>query len=182
MFGISFPHVLIYLFGVTDGWSTFRCNWLESFNETVTCCNKGRRHVWTSQNQASWSTQVSSVCCSWKKEFWYLWLVNTTKSLLTYVVHFVFHCIIMPLTFAGPLKKKCLAEFGIVTQCVAPTRVNDQYLYKCPTKDKCKGLFLFALRFESMATFVHGNYIFLIFCPFSNSWVAWIRCSKLKHP
>jgi len=28
----------------------------------------------------------------------------------------------------GPWKKKCLAEFGIVTQCVAPTRVNDQYL------------------------------------------------------
>ncbi|KAG2587987.1 hypothetical protein PVAP13_5NG186800 [Panicum virgatum] len=29
----------------------------------------------------------------------------------------------------GPWKKKCLAEFGIVTQCVAPPpRVNDQYL------------------------------------------------------
>ncbi|CAL4964194.1 unnamed protein product [Urochloa decumbens] len=28
----------------------------------------------------------------------------------------------------GPWKKKCLSEFGIVTQCVAPTRVNDQYL------------------------------------------------------
>ncbi|PAN31358.1 hypothetical protein PAHAL_5G413400 [Panicum hallii] len=28
----------------------------------------------------------------------------------------------------GPWKRKCLAEFGIVTQCVAPTRVNDQYL------------------------------------------------------
>ncbi|VAH60230.1 unnamed protein product [Triticum turgidum subsp. durum] len=25
-------------------------------------------------------------------------------------------------------KRKCLADFGIVTQCVAPTRVNDQYL------------------------------------------------------
>ncbi|XP_021776500.1 protein argonaute 4B-like [Chenopodium quinoa] len=28
----------------------------------------------------------------------------------------------------GPWKKKCLADFGIVTQCMAPTRVNDQYL------------------------------------------------------
>ncbi|PPD67966.1 hypothetical protein GOBAR_DD35158 [Gossypium barbadense] len=28
----------------------------------------------------------------------------------------------------GPWKKKNLSEFGIVTQCMAPTRVNDQYL------------------------------------------------------
>ncbi|KAK4777764.1 hypothetical protein SAY87_017951 [Trapa incisa] len=28
----------------------------------------------------------------------------------------------------GPWKKKNLAEYGIVTQCIAPTRVNDQYL------------------------------------------------------
>ncbi|KAK9677936.1 hypothetical protein RND81_11G176900 [Saponaria officinalis] len=28
----------------------------------------------------------------------------------------------------GPWKKKCLADFGIVTQCIAPMRVNDQYL------------------------------------------------------
>ncbi|XP_022752833.1 protein argonaute 4-like isoform X3 [Durio zibethinus] len=28
----------------------------------------------------------------------------------------------------GPWKRKNLAEFGIVTQCMAPTRVNDQYL------------------------------------------------------
>ncbi|XP_058743134.1 protein argonaute 4-like [Vicia villosa] len=28
----------------------------------------------------------------------------------------------------GPWKKKNLAEFGIVTQCIAPSRVNDQYL------------------------------------------------------
>lgn len=30
--------------------------------------------------------------------------------------------------FKGPWKKKCLAEYGIVTQCIAPMRVNDQYL------------------------------------------------------
>lgn len=28
----------------------------------------------------------------------------------------------------GPWKKKNLAEFGIVTQCIAPQKVNDQYL------------------------------------------------------
>ncbi|XP_051214565.1 protein argonaute 4B [Lolium perenne] len=28
----------------------------------------------------------------------------------------------------GPWKRKCLADFGIVTQCLAPTRVNDNYL------------------------------------------------------
>uniref|UniRef100_A0A1D1YYN5 Protein argonaute 4A n=1 Tax=Anthurium amnicola TaxID=1678845 RepID=A0A1D1YYN5_9ARAE len=28
----------------------------------------------------------------------------------------------------GPWKKKNLAEFGIVTQCMAPTRINDQYV------------------------------------------------------
>ncbi|CAL5190388.1 unnamed protein product [Lathyrus oleraceus] len=28
----------------------------------------------------------------------------------------------------GPWKKKNLAEFGIITQCIAPSRVNDQYL------------------------------------------------------
>jgi len=28
----------------------------------------------------------------------------------------------------GPFKKKSLTEFGIVTQCLAPTKVNDQYV------------------------------------------------------
>ncbi|XP_008778689.1 protein argonaute 4B-like [Phoenix dactylifera] len=28
----------------------------------------------------------------------------------------------------GPWKRRCLSEYGIVTQCIAPTRVNDQYL------------------------------------------------------
>ncbi|CAM0944014.1 unnamed protein product [Alopecurus aequalis] len=28
----------------------------------------------------------------------------------------------------GPWKRNCLAEFGIVSQCLAPTRVNDNYL------------------------------------------------------
>nr|GEU47910.1 protein argonaute 4A-like [Tanacetum cinerariifolium] len=28
----------------------------------------------------------------------------------------------------GPWKRKCLVDFGIITQCIAPTRINDQYL------------------------------------------------------
>ncbi|XP_031382181.1 protein argonaute 16 isoform X2 [Punica granatum] len=28
----------------------------------------------------------------------------------------------------GPWKKKCLTEFGIVTQCISPLKINDQYL------------------------------------------------------
>ncbi|KAI4363779.1 hypothetical protein MLD38_019952 [Melastoma candidum] len=28
----------------------------------------------------------------------------------------------------GPWKKKCLADFGVVTQCIAPIKINDQYL------------------------------------------------------
>ncbi|KAI3917030.1 hypothetical protein MKX01_003479 [Papaver californicum] len=28
----------------------------------------------------------------------------------------------------GPWKRKCLTEFGVVTQCIAPTKVNDQYV------------------------------------------------------
>ncbi|KAI3969697.1 hypothetical protein MKX01_020258 [Papaver californicum] len=28
----------------------------------------------------------------------------------------------------GPWKKKCLSEAGIVTQCICPTKINDQYL------------------------------------------------------
>jgi eukaryotic translation initiation factor 2C len=77
----------------------------------------------------------------------------------------------MPLTFTGPWKKKCLAgEFGIVTQCVAPSsrvRVNDQYLTNLLLKINAKVCFLFPLKFVTMVTFVYGNYIFFILFPSS---------------
>ncbi|KAJ1264418.1 hypothetical protein BS78_09G261800 [Paspalum vaginatum] len=38
----------------------------------------------------------------------------------------------------GPWKRKCLAEFGIVTQCLAPTRVNDNYLLNLLMKINAK--------------------------------------------
>ncbi|KAJ4795105.1 Argonaute family protein [Rhynchospora pubera] len=34
----------------------------------------------------------------------------------------------MVTTLLDPRKRKCLADFGIVPQCLAPSRVNDQYL------------------------------------------------------
>lgn len=42
--------------------------------------------------------------------------------------------------FSGPWKKKNLSEFGIVTQCIAPTRVNDQYLTNVLLKINAKVL------------------------------------------
>ncbi|KAF8724800.1 hypothetical protein HU200_020737 [Digitaria exilis] len=38
----------------------------------------------------------------------------------------------------GPWKRKCLAEFGIVTQCLAPTKVNDPYLLNLLMKINAK--------------------------------------------
>ncbi|XP_019155598.1 PREDICTED: protein argonaute 4-like [Ipomoea nil] len=38
----------------------------------------------------------------------------------------------------GPWKRKNLAEYGIVTQCMAPTRVNDQYITNCLLKINAK--------------------------------------------
>uniref|UniRef100_A0A0D9W242 Piwi domain-containing protein n=1 Tax=Leersia perrieri TaxID=77586 RepID=A0A0D9W242_9ORYZ len=38
----------------------------------------------------------------------------------------------------GPWKRKCLAEFGIVTQCLAPQKVNDQYLLNVLLKINAK--------------------------------------------
>lgn len=38
----------------------------------------------------------------------------------------------------GPWKRKCLAEFGIVTQCLAPLRVNDPYLLNLLMKINAK--------------------------------------------
>ncbi|CAL4902476.1 unnamed protein product [Urochloa decumbens] len=38
----------------------------------------------------------------------------------------------------GPWKRKCLAEFGIVTQCLAPMRVNDPYLLNLLMKINAK--------------------------------------------
>lgn len=39
---------------------------------------------------------------------------------------------------SGPWKRKNLADYGIVTQCMAPTRVNDQYLSNCLLKINAK--------------------------------------------
>lgn len=38
----------------------------------------------------------------------------------------------------GPWKKKNLADFGIINQCMCPTRVNDQYLTNVMLKINAK--------------------------------------------
>jgi len=66
--------------------------------------------------------------------------------LLTSVAYFLFASLLLSNFFTGPWKKKCLAEFGIVTQCVAPPpRVNDQYLTNVLLKINAKVCFLCAL-------------------------------------
>lgn len=84
----------------------------------------------------------------------------------------------------GPWKKKNLAEFGIVTQCIAPQKVNDQYLTnvllkinaKVSTLEKSYILVpLFIQRFLPEQHFLLFLYQFggmiylLVFC---NSWVV----------
>jgi len=32
------------------------------------------------------------------------------------------------LSTLGPWKKKCLSEIGVVTQCISPVKITDQYL------------------------------------------------------
>src|SRR5687767_7671248 len=63
---------------------------------------------------------------------------------------FLIASLMLLIFFTGPWKKKCLAEFGIVTQCVAPTRVNDQYLTNVLLKINAKVCFLCASVLESM--------------------------------
>lgn len=40
-----------------------------------------------------------------------------------FIIHLIFFCQIL-----GPWKKKCLSEFGVVTQCISPLKITDQYL------------------------------------------------------
>lgn len=118
--------LLTHLVDIAESRKPFWCIWRESFNETGTCHKKGWGHVRTSKNEAPWSTKVSLVCPCWEEKFWCLWLVILLAVNLYHILPFITLSGISSLT--GPWKKKCLAEFGIVTQCVAPTRVNDQYL------------------------------------------------------
>ena len=67
--------ILIHMPGIAERRTTFWCIWRESFNEAGTCCKKGGGNVWTSENKAARSTQVSFVYSCWEEEFWCLWLV-----------------------------------------------------------------------------------------------------------
>uniref|UniRef100_A0A0E0FJZ9 Uncharacterized protein n=1 Tax=Oryza nivara TaxID=4536 RepID=A0A0E0FJZ9_ORYNI len=41
---------------------------------------------------------------------------------------------------SGPWKRMCLVKYGIVTQCLAPTKINDQYLTNVLLKINAKGV------------------------------------------
>lgn len=60
----------------------------------------------------------------------------------------------------GPWKRKCLAEFGIVTQCIAPTRINDQYLTNVLLKINAKVPYFVSLS----SNFTPLLSLFLIIC------------------
>lgn len=51
-------------------------------------------------------------------------LVMKTQLALDFIIQSAYALIY----FIGPWKKKCLSEFGIVTQCISPSKINDQYL------------------------------------------------------
>lgn len=51
-----------------------------------------------------------------------VWLYDTLSYDGTLAIISVYlHCL-------GPWKKKSLSDFGIVTQCISPSKINDQYL------------------------------------------------------
>lgn len=56
----------------------------------------------------------------------------------------------------GPWKRKCLAEFGIITQCVAPTRVNDQYITNVLLKINAKVCGFHILPYLALYHFISG--------------------------
>jgi eukaryotic translation initiation factor 2C len=57
---------------------------------------------------------------------------------------------------SGPWKRKFLAEFGIVTQCLAPTRVNDPYLLNLLMKINAK-VWAYSIFFWSHYTLMHAH-------------------------
>ena len=68
---------------------------------------------------------------------WFMFLIVIVCTLLISTIT----CYRMHNTYLlqpGPWKRKCLVEFGIVTQCLAPTRVNDQYLNNVMLKINAK--------------------------------------------
>ena len=55
----------------------------------------------------------------------------------------------------GPWKRKNLAEYGIVTQCIAPMRVNDQYLTNVLLKINAKVSVFLGVIYWRYVLYVH---------------------------
>ncbi|KAL6196028.1 hypothetical protein ACLB2K_031645 [Fragaria x ananassa] len=83
----------------------------------------------------------------------------------------------------GPWKRKNLAEYGIVTQCIAPTRVNDQYLTNVLLKINAKlgGLnSLLAVEFSPSIPVVSKAPTIIL--GMDVSWLAWPVVSSRHWP
>ena len=96
------------------------------------------------------------------------------------------HVIFLLESAIGPWKKKCLADFGIVTQCLAPQRVNDKYLSNLLLKINAK------VCWRDQPWFLSYNCIYLwatvsvcqglSLLSFHPSWVDSTHRFKLKQP
>jgi len=86
----------------------------------------------------------------------------------------------------GPWKRRCLVEYGVVTQCLAPKKLDDQYLTNVLLKINAKvcGAFPFIkTSFIIFCVFVNCQFeCILLLSYFSSiSLVGWIHFWKLKE-
>ena len=126
-------------------WGAIWCLWGEWAEQTCPTTCTSWENVWGCPVQTPWGSQVSFVPSSWEKELWCLRYCLCSHCSLLFLLYC--HSIKSILKSIGPWKKKCLADFGIVTQCIAPTRVNDQYLTNVLLKINAKVRFM-NLRFR----------------------------------
>jgi len=75
------------------------------------------------------------------------------------------------LNLEGPWKKRNLADFGVVTQCIAPQRVNDQYLTNVLLKINAKVCY-----FHCLVSFF-GKYIYTVHLVFRLLSLIFICCA-----
>jgi len=91
----------------------------------------------------------------------------TGKIVIFMVSDFSFNSIFTPKQFScsldekfifdieGPWKKKNLADFGIINQCMCPSRVNDQYLTNVMLKINAKVFIVSGDIFGNIVQHVH---------------------------
>jgi hypothetical protein len=126
---------------------------------------------------------------SWEEKLRSLWLVHVfdCHHLLPFPISLITCCTTYNICLlqSGPWKRKCLADFGIVTQCLAPTRVNDNYLNNVLLKINAKVCWygpVFPVLFSAFITGYRICLRYLSFRRLSPSLVGWTHCCKSKYP